>query len=95
MHPRQDLVVSLACIPFTTLELAAAVIARDVTAWEVIRAVLRVRLLWPLYGLVYLYVAMNLKMRWVEYRTRVRHACDKDGDQKWQRQRLKQRTALL
>jgi hypothetical protein len=25
----------------------------------------------------------------------VRHACDKDGERKWQRQRLKQRIALL
>lgn len=52
------------------LEAATAVIAHDVTAWEVIRTVLRVRLFWPLYGLLYLGVAMNLKMKWVEYRTR-------------------------
>jgi hypothetical protein len=32
---------------------AAAVIAADVTAREVIYAVLRVRLLWPLYALLY------------------------------------------
>jgi hypothetical protein len=44
--------------------------AHDVTAWEIIYAVLRVRLFWPLYGLLYLCVGMNLKMRWVEYRTR-------------------------
>ena len=48
----------------------AAVIAPDVTAREIIYAVLRVRLLWPLYALLYLCVGMNLKMRWVEYRTR-------------------------
>jgi hypothetical protein len=46
------------------------VIAADVTAREVIYAVLRVRLLWPLYALLYLCVGMNLKTRWVEYRTR-------------------------
>jgi hypothetical protein len=44
--------------------------AADVTAREIIYAVLRVRLLWPLYALLYLCVGMNLKMRWVEYRTR-------------------------
>jgi hypothetical protein len=47
-----------------------AVTAHDVTAWEIIYAVLRVRFFWPLYGLLYLCVGMNLKMRWVEYRTR-------------------------
>jgi hypothetical protein len=47
-----------------------AVIAPDVTAWEIIYAVLRVRPFWPLYMLLYLCVGMNLKMRWVEYRTR-------------------------
>jgi hypothetical protein len=47
-----------------------AMIAHDVTAWEIIYAVLRVRLLWPLYGLLYLCVGMSLKRRWVEYRTR-------------------------
>jgi hypothetical protein len=46
------------------------VIAHDVTAWEIIYAVLCVRFLWPLYGLLYLCVGMSLKMRWVEYRTR-------------------------
>jgi hypothetical protein len=46
------------------------VIAPDVTAWQIIYAVLRVRLFWPLYALLYLCVGMNLKMRWVEYRTR-------------------------
>ncbi|MGA2429462.1 MAG: hypothetical protein ABSH13_13265 [Candidatus Acidiferrum sp.] len=45
-------------------------IARDVTAFEIVYAVLRVRFFWPLYGLLYLCVGMNLKMRWVEYRTR-------------------------
>ena len=45
-------------------------IAHDITAWEIIYAVLRVRLFWPLYALLYLCVGMNLKMRWVEYRTR-------------------------
>jgi hypothetical protein len=45
-------------------------IANDVTAWEIIYAVLRVRFLWPLYGLLYLCVGMGLKMRWVECRTR-------------------------
>ena len=45
-------------------------IAADVTAREVIYAVLRVRLLWPLYALLCLCVGMNLKMRWVEYQTR-------------------------
>jgi hypothetical protein len=49
---------------------AAAVIAADVTAREIIYAVLRVRLLWPLYALLYLCGGMNLKMRWGEYRTR-------------------------
>jgi hypothetical protein len=49
---------------------AAAVIAHDITAWEIIYAVLRVRLLWPLYALLYLCVGMNLKMRWVAYRMR-------------------------
>jgi hypothetical protein len=47
-----------------------AVIAHDVTAWEIIYAVLRVRFFWPLYALLYLCVGMNLKMRWVEHRTR-------------------------
>jgi hypothetical protein len=47
-----------------------AVIAHDVTAWEIIYALLRVRFFWPLYALLYLCVGMNLKMRWVEYRTR-------------------------
>jgi hypothetical protein len=47
-----------------------AVIAHDVTAWEIIYAVLRVRFFWPLYGLLYLCVGMNLKTRLVEYRTR-------------------------
>ena len=45
-------------------------IAHDITVWEIIYAVLRVRLFWPLYALLYLCVGMNLKMRWVEYRTR-------------------------
>jgi hypothetical protein len=46
------------------------VIARDVTAGEIIYAVLRVRFFWPLYALLYLYIGMHLKMRWIEYRTR-------------------------
>jgi hypothetical protein len=46
------------------------VIAPDVTAWQIIYAVLRVRLFWPLYALFYLCVGMSLKMRWVAYRTR-------------------------
>jgi hypothetical protein len=45
-------------------------ISRDITVWEILSAVLRVRLLWPLYGLIYLCAGMHLKMRWVEYRTR-------------------------
>ena len=45
-------------------------IARDVTAGEIIYAVLRVRFFWPLYALLYLYIGMHLKMRWIEYRTR-------------------------
>lgn len=45
-------------------------IAPDVTAWQIIYAVLRVRLFWPLYALFYLCVGMNLKMRWVGYRER-------------------------
>jgi hypothetical protein len=49
---------------------ADAVIAPDVTAWQIIYAVLRVRLFWPLYALLYLCVGMNLKMRWVGYRER-------------------------
>jgi hypothetical protein len=62
-------------------------IAPDVTAREIIYAVLRVRLLWPLYALLYLYVGMSLKMRWAAYRMRkgfgdaarpevVRQTCD-------------------
>jgi hypothetical protein len=42
----------------------------DVTAWEIVYAVLRVRFFWPLYALFYLCVGMHLKMRWVEHRTR-------------------------
>jgi hypothetical protein len=45
-------------------------ILRDITVWEILSAVLRVRFLWPLYGLLYLCAGMHLKMRWVEYRTR-------------------------
>jgi hypothetical protein len=46
------------------------VIERDVTAWEIIYAVLRVRLLWPLIPLLYLCIGMHLKLRSIEYRTR-------------------------
>ena len=46
------------------------VTVQEVTAWEIIYAVLRARFFWPLYALLYLCVGMNLKMRWVEYRTR-------------------------
>jgi hypothetical protein len=46
-----------------------AVIERDVTAWEIIYAVLRIRLLWPLYPLLYLCIGMHLKLRWIKYRT--------------------------
>jgi hypothetical protein len=45
------------------------VIERDVTAWEIIYAVLRIRLLWPLYPLLYLCIGMHLKLRWIKYRT--------------------------
>ena len=44
--------------------------APDVTAGEIIYAVLRVWFFWPLYGLLYLCLGMYLKMRWVRYRTR-------------------------
>jgi hypothetical protein len=46
------------------------VTAQEVTAWEIIYAVLHARFFWPLFALLYLCVGMNLKMRWVEYRTR-------------------------
>jgi hypothetical protein len=46
------------------------VIARDVTAGEIIYAMLRVRFFWPVYALLYLCIGMHLKMRWIEYRTR-------------------------
>jgi hypothetical protein len=48
------------------------VIAHDVTAWEIIYAVLHARFFWPLYALLYLCVGMNLKTRWIEYRMRKR-----------------------
>jgi hypothetical protein len=48
------------------------VIGHDVTAWEIIYAVLRARFFWPLYALLYLFVGMNLKTRWIEYQTRKR-----------------------
>jgi hypothetical protein len=40
---------------------ADAVIAPDVAAWQIIYAVLRVRLSWPLYALLYLCVGMKLE----------------------------------
>jgi hypothetical protein len=46
------------------------VTAQEVTAWEIMYAVLHARFFWPLYALLYLCVGMSLKMRWVEYRTR-------------------------
>jgi hypothetical protein len=46
------------------------VIARDVTAGEIIYWTPRVRFFWPLYALLYLYIGVHLKMRWIEYRTR-------------------------
>jgi hypothetical protein len=46
------------------------VISHDITVGEILYAVLRVRFFWPLYALLYLYVGMNLKTRWVEYQTR-------------------------
>jgi hypothetical protein len=48
------------------------VTVQEVTAWEIIYAVLHARFLWPLYALLYLCIGMNLKMRGVEYRTRDR-----------------------
>jgi hypothetical protein len=48
------------------------VIAHDVTEWDIIYAVLRARFFWPLYALLYLFVGMNLKTRWIEYQTRKR-----------------------
>jgi hypothetical protein len=48
------------------------VTAQEVTAWEIIYAVLHARFFWPLYALLYLCVGMNLKKRWVEYRMRDR-----------------------
>ena|SRR5882757_3883423 len=48
------------------------VTVQEVTAWEIIYAVLHARFLWPLYALLYLCIGMNLKIRWVEYRTRDR-----------------------
>jgi hypothetical protein len=42
----------------------------DVTAWEIVYAVLRVPFFWPLYALLNLCFGMHLKMWWVEHRVR-------------------------
>jgi hypothetical protein len=61
------------------------VTAQEVTAWEIIYTVLHARFFWPLYALLYLCVGMNLKMRWVEYRTRdsLRDPCARSERVDW------------